>query len=356
MISRFLLAIFTCFSFFTTAHALEVTAQGSSQRQALNTALRQAVEMQLGTQVEANNLVENFQVVRQQILQHTRGFVKSYKVIRQSSPKDGLFEVTIDAIVDDQDLQDSTTALATLMKMAAHPRILVASIDEDFDAISVLNDDFRHLSETVEQILKDDFKFDLIDAESSRHASRDSYRHSDRKNQIKRARQIKADYIIFVELIKSGRPPFTLRLESLEVASMRTFGKEEVQFTRTHDSVFEDAKSQLYGPTAQLASSLIQNLKAEVYENGQRYELSFYRFDDKTREFLETDLANLPGYVRHKMTHQEKNALNLSYWSMLKAGPLHDEISRLFQAQEVPFDFKLRQRNLSYRFNDPMFE
>ncbi|NVK20463.1 MAG: hypothetical protein HWE30_17350 [Methylocystaceae bacterium] len=356
MIARLLLALFTSFSLFTTAHALEVTAQGATQRQALNAALRQAVEMQLGSDVEANSLVENFQVVRQQILKHTRGFVKSYQILKEARLKDGLYEVTIDAVVDETNLKDSQNALTTLMKMAAHPRLLVVGIDEDFDAVSVLKDDFRRLSESVEHILRDDFKFELLDPETSRHASTNSYRYSDRKNNIKRARHLKADYIIFVELIKTGHTPYHLRLESLDVASMRTLAKEEIQFARTGENIFEDAQSHLYGPTAQLASALIDTLKQEVYEDGQRFELAFYKFDDETRHFLETDLKNLPGYVRHKMTGQEKNALNLSYWSMLKAGPLHDEISRLLQAQDIPFDFKLRQRSLSYRFDDPMFE
>ena len=170
------------------AHAIEVSAQGVNKRQALNNALRQAVEMSLGTNLESNTLVENFQVVHQQILTHTRGFVSRYKILKEDITEQGTYNITIDATVDDKNIEDSTTALATLMKMTSHPRILVAPQDDDFDAISSLSDEFRILSEAVEATLRDDFHFQILDSEVIRLQDRNTYRFTDRKNNLKRAK------------------------------------------------------------------------------------------------------------------------------------------------------------------------
>ncbi|WP_135076303.1 hypothetical protein [Terasakiella sp. SH-1] len=357
-------ALLTLLPLYST-QAIEVSAQGSNQRQALNNALRQAVEMSLGTSIENNTLVENFQVVRQQILSHTKGFVRSYKVLHKTVDPSGMVDITIDAEVDEKSLEDSTEALSTLMKMAAHPRVLVAGLDEDFDSISSLSDDFRLLTESVESTLREDFRFETLDFEATRQAGRDHYRHTDRKNNLKRARRAKANFIIFVEILKGRNAPYVLRLESLDVASNRSLAREEINFDManwTRDeknnraAIINEAKDHIYGPSAQVAAALIKNIKKEVYEEGQRYEIHFSKFDAKTIKYLETDLANLSGYVRHKLAGQKKNALTLSYWSLLKPSTLNTEISSLLSSQDIPFEFRIKGRNLTYQFDDPMFE
>jgi len=363
----FSLVLFGLFSLCVphNSFAVEVSAEGINKRQALNAALQQAVEMSLGTQVESNTLVENFQVVRQQILSHTKGFVRRYDILEEETTAQGSIKITIEAEVDEQGLQDSSTALSTLMKMAAHPQVLVAAIDEDFDAVPSLNNEFRLLSNSVEDILRRDFRFKVLDSETTRLRDKTTYRFSDRKNNLKRAQRSGADYLIFVELLKGRKAPYTLRLETVEVATGRALRNEETDFNMadwTADirhaphAAIAQAKDYIYGPSAQIAAAMIDNLRREVYEDGQRYQLYFDRFQPDFIEYLETDLGTLSGYVRHKITRQKKNALALSYWSALKPGALNKEISALLDSRDIPFRFEVRDRQLSYRYDDPMFE
>lgn len=229
LFSLFLFGLFSI-SFSHTSLAIEASAEGINKRQALNAALQQAVEMSLGTEVESNTLVENFQIVRQQILSHTKGFVRRYDILQEETTAQGSVKITIDAQVDEQGLKDSSAALSTLMKMAAHPQVLVAAIDEDFEAVSSLNDDFRLLSDSVEDILRSDFRFEVLDSEATRLRDKTAYRFSDRKNNLKRAQRSSADYLIFVELLKGRKAPYTLRLETIEVASGRALHSEETDF------------------------------------------------------------------------------------------------------------------------------
>lgn len=356
MIARLLLCCFLVLvQNAAPAQALEVSAQGATQRQALNNALRQAVEMKLGSTIEANTLVENFQVVRQQLLNQSRGFVRSYEIMRQTQDENGLHEVTIQADVDDTDLKESSRALSTIMTMAAHPRVMVVGIDEDFDAVSSLTPDFQKLTGQIAQILKDDFKFKVLNEELVRLDSPNSYRFSDRKNHLKRARQAKADYLIFVELRHARPGNATLKLESLDLATGHTLAREETTFAAPANAL-DAAAHHVYAPSAQVSAALVDTLKAEVYDTGQRFELSFFKFAPKALSFLETDLSSLPGYVRHKLSAQDKNALSLSYWSMLEAGALQGRVSALLTAQDIPFTFHMRQRTLTYVFDDPIFE
>jgi len=334
MTSRFIISLpvfFLIIVLSLPSFALEAIGEGSNQRQALNTALRNAVEMTMGIDVETNTLVENFQVVRQQILSHTKGFVKTYKVLSQEKSSEGIVRITIDAEVDNQSLKDSATALATLMKMSAHPRVFVAAINEGFDSVSSLNEEFHLLTQSVEATLRDDFHFNVLDSEIVRLSDKTTYRFSDRKNNLKRAKRAKATFVVFVEIVKASDQPFMLRLEGVDVANKLSLTTQEVGFammdwTRdvkaNQEAILMEAKEHIYGPSAQVAAGLIKALQKESYENGQRFELSFNRFDEKLINFLETDLSNLNGYVRHKLESQRKNTLTLSYWSLLIAKKL----------------------------------
>ncbi len=369
MISRSLLVflsfIIPCLFSLKAEANIQVNAQGSTHREALNNALRQAVEMQLGTEIESRSLVENFQVVRQQILSHTHGFVSSYKILKEQTDSSGLVKLTIDATINEKSLHNSSTALLTLMKMAAHPQVYVGAIDEDFDAVSSLNDDFHLLTQSIEETLREDFKFAVINTENARLKDHTPYRYSGRRQHLRRAQQSKADFLIIMELLKNTTTAPVLRLESLEVATGRSLGTEEITFPLENETnnpqqeqkrIIALAQDYLYPPTAQLAASLVEHLQQEVYGDGQRFELGFYRFDEKTAELLKTDLPQLKGFVRTKITGQKKNALNLSYWSLLEPRALHREISNLLKAHNIAYRFSLEGQRLSYRFNDPIFE
>jgi hypothetical protein len=207
-----------------------------------------------------------------------------------------------------------------------------------------------------------------LDSEAIRLGDKTQYRFTDRKSLIQRASRANADFIIFVEVLRAAdaqNHPLTLRLETLEVASKRSLAKEEVPFSmeswtradkNDRSAILSEAKDHIYAPTTQIAAGLIESLRQEVYEDGQRFELSFTNFDEQKIEFLVTDLTALSGYVRHELRMQKKKSLSLSYWSLLKAAPIHEEISRLLKGQDITFKFRIKDRALTYQYDDPMFE
>jgi hypothetical protein len=117
---------------FAQAQSQTVTAEGMASVQgnpaiardhAVQDALRKAVEQAVGTMVASETLVENFQVVRDNIYNKSQGYVKEYKIIKES-PGTDLYAVTISATVSTENLKNDLGALGLLIARVGKPRTL----------------------------------------------------------------------------------------------------------------------------------------------------------------------------------------------------------------------------------------
>ncbi len=90
---------------------------------AIQDALRKAVEQAVGTMVASETLVENFQVVKDNIYNKSTGYIKEYKIVKESPGKD-LHTVTISAVVGTGDLKNDLSALGLLQARMGKPRTL----------------------------------------------------------------------------------------------------------------------------------------------------------------------------------------------------------------------------------------
>ncbi|MEW6544370.1 MAG: flagellar assembly protein T N-terminal domain-containing protein [Nitrospirota bacterium] len=97
--------------------------KGVARDNAIQDALRKAVEQAVGTMVASETLVENFQVVRDNILNKSQGYVQNYKVVKEDAGKD-LYSVTIAATVSVGNLKNDLGALGLLMARVGKPRTL----------------------------------------------------------------------------------------------------------------------------------------------------------------------------------------------------------------------------------------
>lgn len=126
----------------STAFAdVEATGEGPSKEQALATAMRRAVEQGVGTFVKSSTTVVDSALVDDKILSHSKGYVTSYKVIKEGKSDDG-YSVTISARVDSKTLKDDIDALTILRKNVGNPRILVAYSKKGEGAKALKDKDF----------------------------------------------------------------------------------------------------------------------------------------------------------------------------------------------------------------------
>ena len=80
---------------------------GNNPDAALKNALHQAVQQVVGTLVNSESLVKNDDLIKEEILTHSNGFVKNYQVLKKIHPlSNGMYSVTIKAEVVEQKLKE----------------------------------------------------------------------------------------------------------------------------------------------------------------------------------------------------------------------------------------------------------
>ncbi len=95
---------------------------------AVDNALRNAVQQVVGTHVESETLTDNFMLVEDRILTQTTGYISRYEVINEMEESDQI-TVTVRAVVKESDLVSDLEAIGLLLAQKDYPRLLVL-VDE----------------------------------------------------------------------------------------------------------------------------------------------------------------------------------------------------------------------------------
>jgi len=106
------------------ATGMAVGTDLSANDEALNRAMRKAIEMGVGSIIDSETMVENYQLLDDQVYSHVKGYVKSYEVINEEVTADGITKVTIRAVVALGMLQKDIKALKITWKRRGNPRIM----------------------------------------------------------------------------------------------------------------------------------------------------------------------------------------------------------------------------------------
>lgn len=104
--------------------------QAGAFSQAKKAAMREAVEVGVGTLISAETRVENFAVLEDHILSRTDGYIRSYEIITHGPIDEETYQVQIEAIVELGNLHQRLDALELLIANAGAPYILCLGRDE----------------------------------------------------------------------------------------------------------------------------------------------------------------------------------------------------------------------------------
>jgi len=117
----------------------QITAEGvasvgndpaAARDKAIEDALRRAVEQAVGTIVESETAVENYQLLSDKIYSHSSGYVKDYKVVSEKT-EGGLMRVTVAANVSAGELNNDLSAIGLLQRRMKYPRVMVMIVEEN---------------------------------------------------------------------------------------------------------------------------------------------------------------------------------------------------------------------------------
>ncbi|MCG6910964.1 MAG: hypothetical protein LJE94_12670 [Deltaproteobacteria bacterium] len=117
----------------TTAEGVGVIESGNKARardDAIQDALRIAVEQAVGTMVASETLVKNYEVLRDRIYSKTQGYVQGYTIVDEKT-EDSLFRVTVQATVKKGHLQDDLMAMGLLMERKNLPRVMLMVAEQN---------------------------------------------------------------------------------------------------------------------------------------------------------------------------------------------------------------------------------
>lgn len=92
------------------------TGIGINLDKAKQNAIRNAVEQVIGTYVSSDTLVKNNQVIKDQILSYSGGYLKEMKVLSEEKTDDGLFSAKIEALVISTKLKRKIESLNIAVK------------------------------------------------------------------------------------------------------------------------------------------------------------------------------------------------------------------------------------------------
>jgi hypothetical protein len=175
---KFMVVVFLCLAFGVVLSAeaaqgevKEVLAVGvadgkssKARDEALNDALRKAVEQGVGTFVTAELTVEQQKLVEERIFTESKGYIQSYKVVREGS-KDDLYEVEVSALVKMGKLSGDLESIGLLIRKKQNPRVMVVvySRETNTSPLGVELEGNRNVENQIESALLQK-GFQLVDA------------------------------------------------------------------------------------------------------------------------------------------------------------------------------------------------
>ncbi|MDD4204845.1 MAG: hypothetical protein PHH55_02090 [Candidatus Delongbacteria bacterium] len=99
----FLTAIFFLSNVFPAAESYNVTAEGrgTDMESALKAAQKNAVEKAIGVYIKSESKMKNYMSENDEVISSSQGFISSYDIIDSEKDEDGMWTVTISAVVPD---------------------------------------------------------------------------------------------------------------------------------------------------------------------------------------------------------------------------------------------------------------
>jgi len=155
------------------AAAITGTAADIARDNAIDDALRKAVEQGVGAYVDAETEVSNYQLISDRIYSRTHGYVSSYRVIDETQAG-GLYRVVVRAVVRTEAIEDDLAAIGILLAEQGRPRIMV--VIRELSSMGELDEASSLMGGTMfETAVLDHFRekgFPVVDAHTAREALR----------------------------------------------------------------------------------------------------------------------------------------------------------------------------------------
>ena len=118
----------------SSAEGFAAIVQGNTalaRDQAINDALRKAVEQTVGTMISSDTVVENYTLLSDRIYSRSQGYIQNYHIISEGTAGENLYQVTVQAAVATGTLENDLGALGLLMARKNMPRVMIMVAEQN---------------------------------------------------------------------------------------------------------------------------------------------------------------------------------------------------------------------------------
>lgn len=109
------------------------TDPARSRGDAIEAAQRDAVEKAVGVMIESESTMQNYNLVKDEVLSRSKGFIRTYNVVKEGRDRE-LYKVVIDAVVVKAAfVKDMDEAIENLYQRVGKPRVMVVIKEKYLD-------------------------------------------------------------------------------------------------------------------------------------------------------------------------------------------------------------------------------
>ncbi len=364
---RFILILGVWLGLAGAVQAAEVTASGaatiysnntsSARNQALQNALRQAVEQGVGTFIDSQTLARNYEVIRDEIYSTSQGYVTQYDILQEGVSTDGTsFEVSIRAEVAEGKIADKLTALRILHQKMGNKRLMILYQGRDPHAIPA---DSNAVSQMLGAI-RSEFNqsgFRIFNEQQTAEV----YRAIEQSAGVNRNTELllaaaldqQAEIVVRVEMIggkkdeKGGLFWVTramVRLEAFDTSTGRQIADasvEDKELAADQPGPYDwlrmlgKAAERAGQEAARQSIGRIADYYQSVGEQGFVYQLIFRDFNFDQEDQIIDYLEKTSGFKQLKELKNSKNYLELELFSTEEKSRLRRQIRRDLQDLEL---------------------
>ena len=330
---------------------------GSAKNQALKNALRQAVEQGVGVFIDSNTLSQNYEVVKDEILSTSEGFVSSYDIVREGTTSGGsVYEVTLKVEVEEGRIKDKLSALRILHQKMGNKRLMLIYQSSDPHAVprdngavlttlGVVRDEFSRKGFRMfnESVMKEVYR--AIEQEAIVDRPVDSL--------IAMALDQRAEILVRMEMIGGKRDKkggafyavkSTVRLGVYEASSGRQIadtvaeGKElSASKPGPYDwyKMLSKAGKRSGAEAARQAIIRIADYYQQSGEVGNAFMMVFRNYNFETEDRILDYLENTPGFQQLTELKNTRGYLEIELFSSQQKSRLRRKIIRDLKDQEI---------------------
>ncbi|MCZ6729790.1 MAG: flagellar assembly protein T N-terminal domain-containing protein [SAR324 cluster bacterium] len=372
-----LLAILLLAALAPSALAVPVEAQGqaaifagnvsSARKQAIVNAQRNAVEQGVGLILDSKSVLQNFQLIKDEVLTSSQGFVTKYVVLSEGrTPDNRSYRVKIKADVSKSLLQDRLSALRILHKKMGNKRVMVIYKSTNPNALPRSHGAATAAVQTLrDQLNQSGFRVFNEAATSKVYRQIEQATRTDRPvdDLIAMALDQQADIFVAVENVAGKRGTkggmFSAAYASIRVSVYDTNTGRQIADAQTEAKQLLSARAGPYDwerglstaatKAAKQAADETINKIADYYKQvgdlGTAFLVVFKGFDDDEKDVILDFLENTPNFQQLSELKNTVNYMEVEIFSSENASRLRRIVRAGLKGKGLKLQIQFASRN-----------